>query len=607
MRIAQFFGLVPKVADKSLPDGKSVIANNLDIYGNHLRPIKLPSDTGMRLLTPCGDLFSNEPVSIHRAGSLYVAWDKPVFTAPDWTRKLGDTTFLFVENGKLYRQSSDRILRGECPILVGIKRPENAEISVTAIPKAGCPKTTEDLLCVPSNDNCESVPLPPMPYAYLFTYVNACGEESAQSKPSEVVDVPWGDAVKVTVKDIPPDNAVKRRWYKAVTDNEGIARWLYVGETDIQRDTFYDTNCPCNLSCELSTDTHDAPPECLEGVAAIGNNLTVVWSNKHFWVSEHNFPHAYNLVNEYRLRFHIKGMYEVTPRLEGSVHYSLLAITDGLHYHITAEEPNQIGISEIEQRYKCINYQNVCQVDSDLLYSAKQGIVSISPQGEQLISGEILTENEWSEYEPRTVRLTYHDDRLYGFTSKGGFIVQIGSDKRRDSDFVTHNIVVDRGFTDETSDMLVFSHGRIYTWGTGENATYDWKSQTMMMAGMWRPVACKVVSPDFDNAVPRGNLEARMRYEEWRRNNPYVDSSVFFANNPELQKHYSHLVGTRPSVTVIIYADGREYYKKTVYSNKPFLLPRKHKAIDWSIRVIGSIRVDEIHLESSKESLLGGK
>lgn len=123
MRIAQFFGLVPKVADKSLPEGKSVIANNLDIYGNHLRPIKLPSDTGMRLLTSCGELFTGEPVSIHRAGSLYIAWDKLVFTTPDWTRKLGETTFLFVENGKLYRQSAERILAKQCPIPVGIKTP----------------------------------------------------------------------------------------------------------------------------------------------------------------------------------------------------------------------------------------------------------------------------------------------------------------------------------------------------------------------------------------------------------------------------------------------------------------------------------------------------
>ena len=606
MRIAQFFGLVPKVADKSLPEGKSVIANNLDIYGNHLRPIKLPSDTGMRLLTSCGELFTGEPVSIHRAGSLYIAWDKLVFTAPDWTRKLGETTFLFVENGKLYRQSAERILAKQCPIPVGIKRPENAEVRLEKMPKAGCPKTKIKPLCIADND-CDNVPHPPVPTAYLFTYINACGEESAQSKPSEVVDIEWGDAAKVTVVDTPPENAVARRWYRAVSDNENNARWLMVGETPINQTEFYDNNCPCDFSCELSTDTHDAPPECLEGVAAIGDNLTVVWSNKHFWVSEHNFPHAYNLNNEYRLRFRIRGMYEVTPRIEGDVHYTLIAITEGMHYSVATDDPNQVEIAEIEQRYKCVNFNNVCQVDSEVIYSSEQGLVTISPQGEQLITGEIVTENEWSAYEPRTVRLTYHDDRIFGFTKDGGFILQIGSDKRRDSDFSTHNVVVQRGYTDEISPFIVVNNGHIYEWGKGENAVYDWKSQTQMMAGLWRPVACKVVSPDFDNIMPRGHREAKIKYEEWRRQNPYADDKVFFCKYPEFQQHYSHLIGNRPSVTVIIYADGREYFRKKVYSNKPFLLPRRYKAIDWAVRVIGLIRVDEIHLESSRESLLGGK
>lgn len=607
MRIAQFFGLVPKVADKSLPEGKAVIAKNLDIYGNHLRPIRLPENTGMRLLTPCGEIFTGEPVSIHRAGSLYIAWDKPVFTSPDWTRKLGETTFLFVENGKLYRQSADRILTKQCPIPVGIKRPDKAEVTAERVSKAGCPKTDIALLCVPDSNKCESVNKPPVPVAYLFTYVNACNEESAQSKPSEVVDIEWGDAVKITVKDTPPANAIKRRWYRAVTDNDGVARWLMVGETSIEKTEFYDTNCPCDFSCELSTDTHDAPPDCLEGVAAVGNNLTVVWSNKHFWISEHNFPHAYNLNNEYQLRFHIRGMYEVTPRLEGQVHYTLIVITEGLHYLIFAEEPNLVNIAEVEQRYKCINYNNVCKVDSEVIYSARQGLVTLTPQGEQLITGELFTEHEWAKYEPATVKLTYHDDRIYGFTSEGGFIMQIGSDKRRDSDLVTHDVVVQRGYTDEVSPMIVVKDGNIYEWGAGQPAIYDWKSQTEMMAGLWRPTACKVVSPDFDNIMPRGFKEARIKYQEWVRQNPYADTTTFFCQHPEYQQHYSQLIGNRPSVTVIIYADGREYYRKVVSSNKPFLLPRKHKAIDWAVRVIGSIRVDEIHLQGSRESLLGGK
>lgn len=606
MRFAQFLGLIPKLSDKSLPQGKSVIAENLDIYGNHLKPIKLPLDTGEKLLNKCGDKFVGEPVTIHRAGSIYIAWDKHIFTAPDITKKLGDTTFLFVEDGILYRQSAERILANKCPIKVGIKRPSCETLTTRKIDVAGCEPTKIPFLCV-QDSNCESVEKPPVPVSYLFTYMNSCGEESGNSKPSELLDIKWGDAVEISVssKEV-PDNAISRRWYRAVTDNEGLTHWLFIGETPIDQVVFYDTNCPCDFSTELETNRHDAPPECIEGVAVLGNNLTVLWGGKHIYVSEHNLPHAYDVDNHYRLRFYIQGLYFITQRIESDFHYSLIGITDGLHYLISGDEPNKVLIAEIQQRYKSIN-RNVCRLESELIYSSKQGLVSISSSGEKLLTGELMTEYEWSEYEPTTIKLIYYDDRIFGFTSTGGFIIQLGQDKRRDIEFVTHNIKIQNGYTDESSDFMVFNYGSIYKWGAGSKAIYDWKSQTIMLQGMYRPVACKVVSPDFDNIIPRGYKEAKIKFNEWKRKNPNICDSVFFNEHKEFQQHYSQLVGIRPSVTIVIYADGREYYRRSVSSNKPFLLPRRYRAIDFSIRLIGSVRIDEVHLDSSRESLLRGE
>lgn len=605
MRIVQFRGLIPKMAEKALPQGKATIAENLDLYGNHLKPIKTPVVTTERLLTPCGEPFTGVPVSVHRAGSVYVAWDALTYTAVDWTKKLGDTSFLFVQDGKLYRQSAERLLNKRCPIRVGIERPHNTKITAQVVTDAGCESTRIENLCVPTTD-CDNIGHPPVAVAYLFTYVNGCGEESAHSAPSEVIDIKWGDAVQITVDDPNvPDNALYRRWYRAVPDTGGVTHWLKIADKPINATTVLDANCPCDFSCELMTENHDAPPECLQGVANIGNNMTVVWSNKHFWVSEENFPHAYNLINEYKLRYRIQGMYEITPRLEGNAHYSLVVITDGLHYTITTNQPTVIEISEIQQRYKCLSATTTCHGESEILYSSEQGIVSISQQGEQLITGELMTEYEWDKFSPRSVRLVYHDDRIFGFTKRGGFILQLGTDKRRDPEFVTHNIVADLGHTDETSRFTIFKDNRIYEWGKGDRANYDWKSAHIALNGIWRPVTCKVVSSEFDNIMPKGHKDAKIKYAEFRRKHPNATPDVFFDTHPEMTQHYAHLVGVRPSVTVIIYADGREYYRREVSTNKPFLLPRRYRAIDWAVRIIGNLSVDEIHLQGSRESLVG--
>lgn len=604
MRIVQFGGLIPKVAEKSLPQGKATIANNLDLYGNHLRPINLPADTGEKLLTTCGEVFTGKPVTVHRAGSVYVAWNKKIFTAVDWTNKLGETTFLFVEDGILYRQSAERILDKQCPIKVGICRPKDAKISTSIETQAGCERTEIPFLCGPYS-NCDNVEHPPVPVAYLFTYLNACEEESAHSTPSEVLDIKWGDAVKVSVIDNPPENAVARRWYRSVVDNDGYAHWLKLAETPIDQTEFYDTNCPCDFGCELSTENHDCPPDCLEGVTVIGDNLTVVWSNKRFWVSQHNFPHAYDINDEYKLRYHILGMYETTTRVEGEDHYDVLVITQGLHYVLAAQAPNNVKIAEIQQRYKCYDGSQ-CQAESNVFYASPQGIVMLAQGGEELITGHLLTENEWQDYNPRHLRMTYHDDHIYGFTNKGGFIMQLGMDKRRTGEFVTHDVIVDMGYTDEISPFLVFNSSQVLEWSKGDRSYYDWKSLITVESGMWRPVACKIVSPEFDNIMPRGHREAKLKFQEWRRKFPYGGVNEFFTTNPDLQQHYSYLVSCRPSVEVIIYADGREYYRRNVSTNKPFLLPRRHKAIDWAVRVIGQLRIDEIHLQTSRESLTGG-
>lgn len=286
------------------------------------------------------------------------------------------------------------------------------------------------------------------------------------------------------------------------------------------------------------------------------------------------------------------------------MHYSLIGITDGLHYVINATAPESLEIAEIQQRYKC--YDNTAvHAESQIIYSSKQGMVAITLSGEELLTGHLMTENEWADFDPRGIRIAYHDDRIYGFNSTGGFIYQIGADKRREGEFITHNLVFDYGYTDEVSRFIVFKDSKMYEWGTGELAIYDWKSHTAIQAGMWRPVTCKVVSPEFNNINMKGYEKAKTAYDNWKRENPYSDVNIFFCNNEDARKHYAHLVGLRPSVEVILYADGREYYRRTVRSNKPFLIPRKYKAIDWAIRVRGKLQVDEIHLQTSRESLVG--
>ena len=185
-------------------------------------------------------------------------------------------------DGKLYRQSESRILQKKPPIQVGItkpdcKNPPRAEV----MSQAGCKEEQIEQICPDNTDeNCNTDGYPPQLTAYKFTYVNKCEEESTDSMPSNYVEVMNGDAVRLTVDDTPPENAVKRRWYRAVADDDGNANWLYVGTTSVAENTFYDVTCPLSWGSMLQTENDAPPPECIKGVANIGNLRTIVWSGE---------------------------------------------------------------------------------------------------------------------------------------------------------------------------------------------------------------------------------------------------------------------------------------------------------------------------------------
>ena len=94
-------------------------------------------------------------------------------------------------------------------------------------------------------------------------------------------------------------------------------------------------------------------------------------------------------------------------------------------------------------------------------------------------------------------------------------------------------------------------------------------------------------------------------FSAFKKRYPHKSVDVFVRENPEYKKYYVELARKRPHVYVTLLADGREYYKRPVYNNKPFFLPRKYRAIDWAVRVESNVPIDEIHIQTSREALLG--
>lgn len=610
MRFSQFGSMLPKKDPATLQEGLSALAVNTEGYRGTLRAINYPEPIE-KLVDIYGKPFKGVAANISVIGSVWVGWSAYTHTAPDFSRRLGDTTTLFVMNGELYRQSAERILAGRPPIKVGITRPvADGEYGLKAevLDEQGCPREEYPLDCVPSNDSaCDKSAFPPEATAYAFTYVNGCQEESAPSKPSNLVDFDQGDAIKLTFTDTPPANAVIRRVYRAVSTEEGKALFLYVGEVSASATEYYDLACMDNLGGELQTTTHDAPPDCIDGVAVLGDNVTVVWGGKRFFTSEPNLPHAYDISQEYKLRFQIISMVSVTDEVEGNDTYRLLTLCKGLNYIINAhQDAGTVSISEVQTRHFAYDKHSIAKTESGVVFVCRQGICSFTTNGTTLLTADMMTEVEWGRYYPAQKHICYYDDQLYTVGEGRNIRFVLGTDKRREPYLSEHTIQAETVFCDELDRIGFAFKGQVYSFtNTGRKMRYVWRSPTITLAGEWRPTFIKVISDEYLSLSPDVK-SAMIKYNQWARYHTGMTLEDFIQEHPELAAYYNNLMDDVPSVEVVLLADNKEYYRVNVRTGEPVRVPRKHKAFDWAIELSGSLEVREVHVQTSRETLLGG-
>lgn len=606
MHFMVFDGLVPKIAPKALKEQNGVVVENLDLYGTRFLPHKELGKSHV-LLDVNGNVFNGFAETIKQVGDTLVAFPVYTPTAYDPIERLGKHSFMFVMDNKLYRQSESRILQKKPPMLVGIARPScKVEPKAEVIKGAGCKEEEIEQICPENTDtNCNPDAYPPQLTAYKFTYVNACGEESADSMPTNYVEVENGDAVKLTVTDTPPSNAVKRRWYRAVADADNNVNWLYVGTSSITQSEFYDVTCPLSWGAMLETELDNSPPDCISGIANIGNTQTLIWAGRDIWVSPALKPHAYPQANHYELRFDILRADSVTERVEGAVSYQVLVLTDGYHYRITSD--NAVGISEYEVRLPALSAEQATATETAVYYGSTMGLCEFTVQGIKLSTGELFTEREWPEWFRSDSRIAYHDDRIFVFGTHS-WIYSFGGDERRNPSLSTLSTSWQNGISTVRNSLVVYksNDGRpmCREWGTGQDRMCGvWRSRPVMMSGLWRPVALKIISPEY---VSKSYLakDIRHKYNMWRRRNIGLGVDDFLTAKPEYEKYRAELMRIYPSVEVILFADGKEYYRRMVSSGRPFLIPRKYKAIDWQVEVRSRIIIDEVHIQTSRESLL---
>lgn len=609
MRITTFGGEAPKLKPHELPVGMAVFAEDVDLYAGRLKPLKAPQYR-TALVDEYGATISDAACFV-LVGAYYVGFPEDTHWVYDPRESAGGDTILFVRGGEVFRLSSRMIRDGVGAIALGIDPPEEAPV-VDVSEGGGCLHEW-DMRCGTVSHTCDPDADAPEVRAYRITYLNACGEESAPSPVSNLVDIKNGDGAIVADLNTPPSNATRRRIYRSGVTTSGETVWLFVAENNISETAFIDDVCVGDLGEALSTDEHYPPIDCVEGIALSRNLSTIVWAGNNFWVSEPRLPHAYRPATRVVLPYDIQAVVSYTPVVEGDTHYDNAVLTSGYTYLLEVRDDAQTTVREVERYYPAVSAFGHIGYGGVLYYVTRSGIVSLRGATLSLITSDILTEVEFAAFSPSSMKLTGHDDRLFmwyyssAVGHKGLLLTLPDYDARREMTFSRLSLPIKHAMSVPDAGMRVlYSHG-IYEWGaSSNNLRYTWRSRYERFTGYWKPVSMKVIGYGFGRQLTSMDKAAKKAYALWQKQFCTLGVDEFLDAHPEYISSRVALVGAS-AVNVGILRDGHVLYRRVIYRETPTRLPKFGRGFDWAVELSATFEVNEVHLQGGiKDMTLEG-
>lgn len=629
MKVDKFHGIVPKMVSEKLPNGYASYAENCHFHSGAIVPMNAPAATG-HVMNTCGSRFIGSPKAIHKLGDdLWIGFDKFVRPAEDPLKSFGRDSILFVQDGKLYRTSSSRVLTQQCPVEVGICPPKSAPMAAAV---GTCDGINVDPMCyeseistlrdkwhqeaveqaeatgapIPVKDvECTSNELPPVAHAFCYTWVTGCEEESAPSPFSEPIFVPENSQVVITTGENAPANAVKIRWYRLISSKEG-ASMLLIGETPAATTAL--THC---LNWYSGNDTLISEgwfpiPACAEGIVNIGQRSVMAWGGRELYPSEAGQPHAFPEI--YRMTVD-DSIVAALSYLDGKGSHVAIILTEGACYRVDEVSPNKYNITRLIQHLPAVS-QAATLVDANtVLYMTPYGMAAVGANGPSIITSKWFDEYSWRKLSPQNYLIGFHDHRVYAISSvedSPSFVFSLGDSNPYDPDDLVYLSIKATAVYQDDRTKLSYSGAF-----SGGDSVYEieksnqpmravWRSRFNIVGPLWSP-NCAYLWVD-EIRIPtevKSWLEAAANHYDRIPLPNQIESFVRKHPKAKLLTTYA----PQPTVRFTVYGLYEQRYSRMVWSTKPFRVPRKGRHREWHVQVETTTPVYQIAISDSIDTL----
>jgi len=358
-----------------------------------------------------------------------------------------------------------------------------------------------------------------------------------------------------------------------VSENPPTTTARYWGDGGVY--TFTDDFDSRDLFDILATDNYDAPPEDLQGLTAVQNNILVGFVGNTLYFSEPGAPHAWPAAYAVNLEHNVVGIAAISG--------SMLVTTDAYPYIVSGSDPaNGMSTARIDANFPCLNKNSMVTMGYGIVYSTHDGLAVYSPSAGATIITRLLYNNDtWqSSIDPATVVAEYYGDNYFASHSTGAFIFE--QDAKVGGFFVNADYSFSASFYDAIDGIVYYvsgTNGDIYEWDNLAQPAViqEWKSKVLITKDMINLGAARVVA-DFRTITTVWDSDTR----PWELETETWDAAE--------------------SLTFRMWVDKQLIFETTVSDVSGFRLPSGYRTDTFEVGVEGNIRVRAIHLA---ETMLG--
>lgn len=417
LRVDDFRGTAPKFKPNQLADGLAVAALNARAGRGLLEPWASASSTGVTL-----------PVN-----SNY------------WFRYLD--TYWFTWAGRTEAVKAPLINDGfnyVCMTDLVYPKVTRSDVALSAAPypaityRLGVPQANAPALAVANN----SATRPATPSStndldlftvyYKVAWVDAWGREGPGSLVSASADlqeytvdgtVYMAKQVTLTRPSLPTGaynfgTGAVWRIYRANYTSSGSGIFQFLAELPVATTSYIDRVPSSQLGEEMITDDWFGPPDDntslypngpLRHIGAHPSGFMFGHTKHEVAFSEPGTTHAWPVKYQQSVREEI-----VTCQLTGG---DIVVLTKGVPYVFTGLAPASMSPVRIPEPLPCVSQDAVVEVNGTVFYASKNGMVAVSGNSAQIVTGGFYRDVDWRALNPSTMRFGQYDDKVFIFRS----------------------------------------------------------------------------------------------------------------------------------------------------------------------------------------------